>query len=295
MQLPLHVTILSYLFIFFFMFSIGLRNPFSEALPGKKGLGWVSRALVANVLLVPLAGLLLRRWWALPPDAGVGFMLIAVTPGGLFGLHYAHLAKGDIAYALKLSVVLALAAIVLVPMNIYVFLPTTASSKILDFRILWELFVFAMMPYLLGQSVVRYWASGARILKKILFVLVPLLFVAHHFSASQLSSMSIASVGAEVKWALVALILVSWGFGVVLGGPDLAHCKVLAIDTSMRNVAVCWLIARKSFADANVYYTILAFSGISVSMNLVFALGVRFIRGCPLLGPRLQLEKRRSV
>ena len=291
-QLPLHVMILSYLFIFFFMFSIGLRAPFNEAVPANRNRSWVLFALIANVLLVPLAGLFLRWMWGLKPDAAVGFMLIAVTPGGLFGLHFAHLAKGDIPYALKLSVALALAAILLVPLNIYLFLPTEVSSKILDFRILWELFVFALLPFLLGQGVDSRWPSMSRNMKKIMFFLVPVLFAAHHFSTDQLKTLSLASIGHATMWALIFLVLISWVFGMIFGGSDLSRRKVLAIDTSMRNVAVCWLIARKGFADPNVDYTILAFSGISVSMNLLFALGTRFLHSCPDPIARIQLEKK---
>ncbi|HEY6363680.1 MAG TPA: hypothetical protein VI585_02695, partial [Candidatus Binatia bacterium] len=48
--------------------------------------------------------------------------------------------------------------------------------------------------------------------------------------------------------------------------------KVLAISSSMRNVGVCLPIASNYFVGTDVSIPMLAFSGIMIPMNMVFAL-----------------------
>jgi predicted Na+-dependent transporter len=47
---------------------------------------------------------------------------------------------------------------------------------------------------------------------------------------------------------------------------------VLAISSGMRNVGVCMAIASDYFAGTDVSVPILAFSGIMIPMNMVYAL-----------------------
>jgi BASS family bile acid:Na+ symporter len=66
--------------------------------------------------------------------------------------------------------------------------------------------------------------------------------------------------------------LSAWIAGWLLGGPEIKNRKVFAISTSMRNVGVCLPIATNYFAGTDVAVPILAFSGIMIPMNMVFAL-----------------------
>jgi BASS family bile acid:Na+ symporter len=56
------------------------------------------------------------------------------------------------------------------------------------------------------------------------------------------------------------------------GEPEVRNRKVLAISSSMRNVGVCMAIASDYFAGTDVSVPILAFNGIMIPMNMVFAL-----------------------
>jgi BASS family bile acid:Na+ symporter len=72
--------------------------------------------------------------------------------------------------------------------------------------------------------------------------------------------------------SIVLLILCAWGVGWLMGGPEIRNRKVLAISSSMRNVGVCLPIASNYFAGTEVFIPMLAFSGIMIPMNMVFAL-----------------------
>jgi BASS family bile acid:Na+ symporter len=72
--------------------------------------------------------------------------------------------------------------------------------------------------------------------------------------------------------AIVLLIIGSWVVGWFMGGPEIRNRKVLAISSSMRNAGVCLPIASNYFAGTDAAIPILAFSGIMIPMNMVFAL-----------------------
>jgi hypothetical protein len=57
-----------------------------------------------------------------------------------------------------------------------------------------------------------------------------------------------------------------------MGGPEIRYRKVLAISTAMRNFGICVPLAVHYFPGTEVMAPILAFSGISIPMNMVFAL-----------------------
>jgi len=270
-------TLLSYLFALSFMLGLGLKTPHLDRLIKERDYRLMGRALLANLILIPLFGLILQRVFPMPFDVSLGFLLIAMTPGGLFGLHFAHLSRGNILYALKLALVLGLAATLMLPIMAIVLLPATVSSGLLDARIFVEMFLFVLCPLWIGHFVQGRWPTGAMRLARVIWIINPLLFAAQEILASRIKSLSLHSVGQGTVWACVLLVLASWGIGWILGGPGLNRRKVLAIDTSMRNVAICWLIAHRSFADSNIVYAILAFSGVSVPMNFLFALCTRFV------------------
>gem|GEM_PF-851410 len=277
--LPHFLKLIHYSFSITFLFSIGLRTPHLESIVKSHDFRLIGRALLLNLLFMPLVGLSLIHFFPMPADVALGFMLIAITPGGLFGVHFAHLAKGNIAFAMKLAFSLALASMLIIPVTTTLFLPTTVSKKILDLDIFLEIFLFAFLPFAAGQLLQFKWENFAQKLGKIMALLAPLFFIGVEILAYQLREFSIAAIGPHAIWAFILLVIISWILGWIFGGPEIHHRKVLAIDTSMRNVAICWLVVNKTFVDANVDYAIIAFSGIVAPMNLVFCLATRFLGG----------------
>jgi BASS family bile acid:Na+ symporter len=83
---------------------------------------------------------------------------------------------------------------------------------------------------------------------------------------------AIKSIGTPGIVAIMAFTLGSWAIGWLLGGPEVRNRKVLAISTSMRNVGICLPIAANYFPGTDVVVPLLAFSGISIPMNMLFAL-----------------------
>ena len=66
------------------MLNAGLQADRTRLVAALKNSGLMARALLANVVIVPLLGVLLVRLFALPPLIAVGFLLMALAPGAPF-------------------------------------------------------------------------------------------------------------------------------------------------------------------------------------------------------------------
>ncbi len=55
-----------------------------------------------------------------------------------------------------------------------------------------------------------------------------------------------------------------------MGGPNHGTRRVLAINTSMRNVALCLAISSRSFSGTNVEVAVIAFSALMLPPNFLF-------------------------
>ena len=102
----------------FIMFSLGLAlrpGDFRVALYGWRG---IAMGLCGQVLLLPLLAFLLSVALDLSPTAQLGLMLIAACPGGVSSAFLTHLARGNIALSLILTVTSSLLALITLPLII---------------------------------------------------------------------------------------------------------------------------------------------------------------------------------
>jgi hypothetical protein len=72
---------------------------------------------------------------------------------------------------------------------------------------------------------------------------------------------------------MMLFVVVSMAIGWVMGGPNRRSRQVLATVTSMRNTAVCLIIARNSPVGAAAFTPLIAFSLLMVTPNTLFTLG----------------------
>jgi len=134
------------------------------------------------------------------------------------------------------------------------------------------LLLLAGVPLLVGRAWQQRMPAAAPKLGRLLGVLSIVLFIIATITAGKYKMPTLKSIGLGGIVAIIALILCAWAVGWLLGGPEIRNRKVLAIGTSMRNVGVCYAIAAHYLPGTDVVVPILAFSGISIPMNMLFAL-----------------------
>ncbi len=275
--LPSSIRIVIFLFLFTFLLSVALEKPKKEILKLMTS-NLMGRSLFANFILLPILGMILAWLFRLPPEISVGFLMVALAPGGMLSLHFARVAKGNLAYAVGLVFLLSLLSIVIIPMLIQLIFPSIAATDGFIVSLIGRLLLLIIPPMLVGQ-VIQYWLKPiATKVQKLSSFLSIVLFITLTVLTSRLKVLDTQALAWNGLAAIVVFIGMAWFIGWQLGGPELANRKVLAISTSMRNVAICLLIATSSMVNHNTELMMIGFSVLLTPMNLVFAIAISRIK-----------------
>jgi BASS family bile acid:Na+ symporter len=268
--LPGYIQVVIFLFLFTFLLSVALEKPKQEILTLMKS-NLMGRSLVANFILLPILGMILAWLFRLPPEISVGFLMVAFAPGGMLGLHFTRLAKGNLVYAVGLILLLSILSIFIIPMLFYLIFPGSDTMNGIIVSLLGRLLFFIIPPILAGLVIQHWLGSIAAKLQKLCSFLSIALFILSTVLTSSIKVLDTQVLGWNGLATILVFIGIAWFIGWQMGGPELANRKVLAISTSMRNVPICLLIATNSVVNHDTELTILAFGVLLTPMNLVFA------------------------
>ena len=112
----------------FIMFSVGLAlrgEDFRRVFQAPRAL---LIGLCGQLLIVPLAALAVVLVFKLPPALGVGLMILAACPGGASSGFLTHVARGNAALSLTLTVISSLAALATFPVLVKLVLTGLGSG-----------------------------------------------------------------------------------------------------------------------------------------------------------------------
>jgi BASS family bile acid:Na+ symporter len=271
-EIPEYINMLSYLFVVVYMLSVPLETTRGEILKTLGDLNLMGRSLAANFVIIPIIGIIIAQFFDLPPQMRTGFLLLALAPGGLLALQFARVSKGNRVFAVALLFLFCLLAILVTPAVVLLFFHGEVAGKSLFGWLILMLFLLIVLPALVGRGLQRLIPEHAPKLGLWLGRLSIVIFIIAAVMAGSYKSPAIKLMGTNGIEAIVLLILCAWGVGWLMGGPDVRNRKVLAISSSMRNVGVCLPIASNYFVGTDVSIPIVAFSGLMIPMNMVFAL-----------------------
>jgi BASS family bile acid:Na+ symporter len=271
-ETPAYINMLSYLFVMVYMLSVPLETTRGEIIGalGHWNLMW--RALLANFVIIPILGIIITQFLVLPSDVRIGFLLLGFAPGGLLALQFARISKGNRVFAVALLSVFCSLAILVTPLFVYSFFPREGAGRLPFGWLTMMLLLLTVVPLIVGRGLERIIPQHAPKLGLWLGRLSIVIFIIAAVMAGRYKTPAVKLMGANGIAAIVLLILGSWVVGWLLGGPEIRNRKVLAISSSIRNVGVCLPIASNYFAGTDVTLPVVAFSGIMIPMNMVFAL-----------------------
>jgi BASS family bile acid:Na+ symporter len=271
-EIPEYINMLSYLFVVLYMFSVPLETTRGEIMEHFKNFNLMRRALLANFVIIPILGFVIAYFLDLPPEIRTGLLLLAMAPGGLLALQFARVAKGNRVFAVALLFVFCLLAILITPLLVHLFFPREGAGRSPFGWLTVMLLLLVVAPLIVGRLLQKLIPEQAPMLGLWLGRLSIVIFIVAALMAGKYKTPAIKLMGMNGIAAIVLLILGAWAVGWLLGGPEIRNRKVLAISSSMRNVGVCVPIAASYFAGTEVTVPMLAFSGIMIPMNMVFAL-----------------------
>jgi bile acid:Na+ symporter, BASS family len=271
-NIPAYINMLSYLFIVLYMLSVPLETTRGAIFQTLGQWNLMGRALLANFVIIPILGVIIARFFALPQEINIGFLLLAMAPGGLLALQFARVSSGNRVLAVALLFVFCLLAILITPALVLSFFHSEGAGKLPFAWLILMLLLLIIVPALVGRALQRLIPEHAPNLGLWLGRLSIVIFIIAAVTAGKYKTPAIKLMSTNGIKAIVLLIVCSWVVGWLMGGPEIRNRKVLAISSSMRNVGVCLPIASSYFAGTDVTVPMLAFSGIMIPMNMVFAL-----------------------
>ncbi len=219
------------------------------------------KALLLNLVILPLGVWILTQGLSILPGVVIGLLLLAAAAGGPFGLTATQLAGGDVAFALALIALLQVARIVTIPFWLGVFLPFELAEV---FQIIAALVLYILLPLAAGMVLRRFlrersvrWSLITQRAGNALTVVVIV-------SAILLYREELATLVVSPTMLLIlGLQFLSGGLGYVLGGPETASRRAVAVTAIVRSSAVALLLANQVYAEQPLVAATVATYGVT--------------------------------
>lgn len=231
------------------MLAVGLSLTIAQILDPLRSGRLVTLALLANFVLMPLAAVVIAQLLRLDPSLGVALLLLGAAAGAPFLPKLAGVAKGSLAFAVGLMVLLMVLTVGYMPLVLPLLLKGVSVDAA---KIARSLVLLMLLPLVLGLVVrSRYADAAARaaaVLNKVstasLTIMIVLLVLTNVRNILDL-------FGTRGVLASVLFLLAGFGLGWLLGGGGETKA-VLALGTAQRNIAAALVVAGQNFTDPKV-------------------------------------------
>jgi BASS family bile acid:Na+ symporter len=234
----------------------------------------VARVVSLDIVLVPAAMWLLVSLLVSDQDIGTGLLLVAFASAGPLGIKLAHVAGGDVRFAIGIVVILEVANTAVVP--IWSALLGIAADVGVALDILRTLVLLVLLPIAMGMLIggrwhhaARRWAAPlARVSDLGVVVIVVFLLVRHAtVVVDALGTGAPVAVGLFVAFVLAA--------GWLLGGPERDTRAATSLVTGVRANGAAVAIAATAFAATPMVAIGVILAGLgSVVLPVVFAVAL---------------------
>ena len=230
-------------------------------------------SLVANFVAMPLVAVALARATPLDESLGIGLLLLGAAGGAPFLPKLAQIARGNLAFAVGLMVLLMVITVGYLPLVLPWLLPGVSVNPGQIGR---SLVVLMLVPLAGGLLVNAKRPDVAARVKPVLDKTSNLSLIVVMALETVLNFRSVVAVfGTGGILAGVVFLAAGYAIGWALGGPKSDTRVVLGLGTAQRNIAAALVVANQSFDDPNVVVMIVvvAIVGLLVLMPLSRALG----------------------
>lgn len=238
------------LFVLSSMLAMGFGLTVAQIIAPLRNGRLVASSLLANFVLMPLAALVLARLLRLDEAFGVGLLLLGVAAGAPFLPTLTQIARGNLAFAVGVMVLLMVITVGYLPLVLPVLLPGVSVDPAEIARSLFLLMLLPLAGALVVNAKLPGFAARAKVvcsrLSSLGLILVVLLQIVVNFS-------NVLSVfGTRAILAGLLFIAVGYGVGWLLGGPAADTRSVLGLGTAQRNIAAALVVGSQSFSDPKV-------------------------------------------
>ncbi len=260
------VPVATLVFVLSSMLAMGLGLKVAQITAPLRNLRLVAMSLLANFAVMPLGAIVLARVLRLDEPLGVGLLLLGVAAGAPFLPKLAQIAKGDLAFAVALMVLLMVITVGYLPLVLPILSPGVSVNPA---KIARSLVLLMLLP-LAGALAVNAKLPAAAARAKPLFdrlsslglVLVVLLLVVVNFNDV------LSLFGTRAILAGLLFIALGYAVGWALGGPGSDTRPVLGLGTAQRNIAAGLVVGSQSFSNPRVVVMVVVVAMVSLLILL---------------------------
>ena len=264
-----------FVFVVSSMLAVGLSLTVGQIIAPLRNGKLVALALLGNFVLMPLGAFVVARLLWLDEPLRVALLLLSTAAGAPFLPMLAGIAKGNLAFAVGLMVLLMVVTVGYMPL----LLPLLLKGVSVDpTKIARSLVLLMLLPLALGLGVkARYALAAARVRPFLDRVsTLSLAFLTVLIVAVNINNL-VALFGTRGVLASILFLCVGVGIGWFLGGPLPDTRGVMALGTAQRNIAAALVVGGQNFDDPKVVVmvVVVAIVGLLVLFPFARALGVR--------------------
>ena len=252
--------------VFSVMFVVGLRIPFGEFRWVWDHPGLIARGLFAVLVAVPAVAIVVTRALDLPRAADIGIVLMAISPGAPVALRRSLGAGGHRSFAPALQILVAMLAVVSMPLSIALLNHVYAGHASIDpLDLARQVFTAQLLPLGLGMLIRSLAPAFAGRIEPALSRVASAMLIALVVLAVVDIAQVVARAGPRVAVAIVIVTMLAVGIGHLLGGPEPATRTAVAITSAARNPGLALLVVALNRAPPEITATILAYLLVSAA------------------------------
>ena len=257
--------------VFSVMFVVGLRIPFGEFRWVWDHPGLIARGLFAVLVAVPAVAIVVTRALDLPRAADIGIVLMAISPGAPVALRRSLGAGGHRSFAPALQILVAMLAVVSMPLSIALLNHVYAGHASIDpLDLARQVFTAQLLPLGLGMLIRSLAPAFAGRIEPALSRVASAMLIALVVLAVVDIAQVVVGAGPRVAVAIVIVTMLAVGIGHLLGGPEPATRTAVAITSAARNPGLALLVVALNRAPPEITATILAYLLVSAATLLPY-------------------------
>ena len=238
--------------------------------------------LASQIILLPAVAFAIAVAWAPAPALAVGLMIIAAAPGGVTSNLLTRYAGGDVALSVTLTAITSLAAMVTVPLVVFLalghFVGAGATAEMSMSGIALRMFGIVVVPVVLGMALrgarpalAARWLPAAEAVSGVLFALV--LAAAIWAERANIATYFAAAGLATLALNLAMMAIAFWG--TALMGCARPQRIALCLECGLQNGTLAIAVVAALGLDAAYAVPAAIYSLMMFATALVFVALVR--------------------
>lgn len=206
--------------------------------------------LLAQLVMLPIVGLLLASLFPLTPELAVGVMILAACPGGPTSNLLTYLAKGNIALSITLTAIGSLITVFTIPLIVNAatgyFLNTEVSLRLPFLTTVLQIAVITLIPVSLGMLLHHYAPRFARSIERWVKWLALFFMGLVILGLLVKERANVLDFFAQVGWVTLVLVVLTMalGYGIAtLARLDRPSANAITIEVGIQNGTLAIAIA----------------------------------------------------